>query len=88
MNDCMEKKNCKLWRHGQFEKVCSALDSPGVSLGKNPPPDARVTGLIPGSGRSRGKEMATHSSILAWEIPWTEEPGIQAHGVSEESDTI
>ena len=21
------------------------------------------------------KEMATHSSILAWEIPWTEEPG-------------
>ena len=31
-------------------------------------------GLIPGSGRSPG-EMATHSSILAWEIPWTEEPG-------------
>ena len=24
--------------------------------------------------------MATHSSILAWEIPWTEEPGI--HGVT------
>ena len=22
------------------------------------------------------KEMATHSSILAWKIPWTEEPGI------------
>ena len=22
------------------------------------------------------KEMATHSSILAWEIPWTEEPGL------------
>ena len=22
-----------------------------------------------------GEEMATHSSILAWEIPWTEEPG-------------
>ena len=22
-----------------------------------------------------GKEMATHSSILTWEIPWTEEPG-------------
>ena len=27
------------------------------------------------------KEMATHSSILAWEIPWTEEPG--RHGVSK-----
>ena len=26
------------------------------------------------------KEMATHSSILAWEIPWTEEP--TTHGVS------
>ena len=24
---------------------------------------------------SGGKEMATHSSILAWKIPWTEEPG-------------
>ena len=33
-------------------------------------------GLIPGSGRSPGEgKMATHSSILAWEIPWTEEPG-------------
>ena len=31
--------------------------------------------LIPESGRSPEKEMATHSSILAWEIPWTEEPG-------------
>ena len=28
------------------------------------------------------KEMATHSSILAWEIPWTEEPGgIQSMGL-------
>ena len=30
-------------------------------------------GLIPGSGRSPGEGMAPHSSILAWEIPWTEE---------------
>ena len=28
--------------------------------------------------------MATHSSVLAWEIPWTEEPGgISVHGVSK-----
>ena len=34
-----------------------------------------------------GKEMATHSSILAWRIPWTEEPGgLQSMG-SQESDT-
>jgi len=26
------------------------------------------------------KETATHSSILAWEIPWTEEPGLQSIG--------
>ena len=33
-----------------------------------------------------GKEMATHFSILAWEIPWTEEPGrLQSIG-SLESD--
>ena len=33
------------------------------------------------------KEMATHSSTLAWEIPWTEEPGgLQSMG-SQESDT-
>ena len=29
------------------------------------------------------KEMATHSSILAWRLPWTEEPGgLQVHGVT------
>ena len=33
------------------------------------------------------KEMAIHSSILAWKIPWTEEPGgLQSMG-SQESDT-
>ena len=37
--------------------------------------DARDTGSIPGSGRSSGGGNATHSSILAWRIPWTEEPG-------------
>ena len=30
------------------------------------------------------KEMATHSSILAWKIPWTEEPGrATVHGVTK-----
>ena len=31
-------------------------------------------GLIPWSGRSLEKEIATHSSTLAWKFPWTEEP--------------
>ena len=30
--------------------------------------------------------MATHSSILAWEIPWTKEPSGPVHGVTTESD--
>ena len=29
------------------------------------------------------KEMATHSGILVWRIPWTEEPGATVHGVAE-----
>ena len=42
---------------------------------------------IPGSGRSPGVEMATHSSILAWRIPWTEEPGgLQSMGSQRVGD--
>ena len=38
--------------------------------------DIRDTGSTPRLGKiPLEKEMATHSSILAWEIPWTEEPG-------------
>ena len=37
--------------------------------------DAKGAGSIPGSGRSPGWEVTTHSSILAWRIPWIEEPG-------------
>ena len=33
------------------------------------------------------KEMATHSSVLAWRIPWTEEPGSLQFMGSQESDT-
>ena len=34
------------------------------------------------------KEIATHFSILAWEIPWTKEPDSPGHGVTKESDTM
>jgi len=44
-------------------------------VGKESTCNAGNTGSVPGLGRSSGEEMATHSSILAWEIPWTEEPG-------------
>ena len=47
----------------------------GFPIGKESTCQAGDTSLIPGSGRSPGKEMATHSSILTWEIPQTGEPG-------------
>ena len=37
--------------------------------------DARDVGLIPGSEDPLEEEVATQSDILAWRIPWTEEPG-------------
>ena len=40
--------------------------------------DTQYEGLIPGLGRPLEKGMATHSSILAWRIPWTE---ATVHGV-------
>ena len=45
---------------------------------KNPPAsagDIRDVGLIPGQEDLLEEGMATHSSILAWRIPRTEEPG-------------
>ena len=54
---------------------------PDGSVVKNPPANAGDVGSIPGLGRSLEKEMATHSSFLAREIPWTEEPsGLQSMG--------
>ena len=51
---------------------------PGSSVVKNLP-TIQETGVHTGSFLGREdpleKEMATHDNILAWEIPWTEEPG-------------
>ena len=64
-----------------------------VALSVKNPPTIQETSCNSGDlGSSLGqedpleKEMTTHSSILAWEIPWTEEPGrLQSKG-SKESD--
>ena len=40
-----------------------------------------------GRGDPLEKEVATHSSIFAWRIPWTEEPGRLQSTRSQESDT-
>ena len=56
----------------------------GDSAVKSLPANAGDVGSIPGSGRSLEKEMATHSSILAWRIPWMEKPGgLQSTGVAK-----
>ena len=52
--------------------------SPVVLVVKNLPANAgdiRDSGLIPGGKDPLKEGMTTHSSILAWRIPWTEEPG-------------
>ena len=57
-------------------------DFPGSSDNKESACNAGDPGSIPGLGRSPGGRMATHSSILAWRIPWTEEPGgLQSMGL-------
>ena len=57
---------------------------PGGAVVKNPPADAGDTrDPVQSLGQEDPleKEMATHSSILAWEIPWTENPGrLQSKG--------
>ena len=55
-----------LWFHRCF---------PGDSDGKGSACNERNPGSTPGLGRSLEEEMATCSSVLAWKIPWTEEPG-------------
>ena len=68
---------CQGWREESF---------PGALMLKNPPSsggDIGDAGLTPSLGRSLEKEMATHSSILAWRIPWIGAWWITAHEVSK-----
>ena len=56
---------------------------PGGSDGKESTWNTGDPGSIPGSGGSPG-EGNTHSSVLAWRIPWTEDPGgLQSMGCKE-----
>ena len=48
---------------------------PGGSAGKESACKEGNLGLIPGLGRSPGEQNSYHSSVLAWRIPWMEEPG-------------
>ena len=58
-----------------------------AQLRKNPPAVLEIQVQSPDQEDPMEKKMATHSSILASEIAWTEEPsGLQSMG-SQESDT-
>ena len=67
---------------GFWETLVEVGASQVAPVVKNPLADAgdiRDASSIPGLGRPPGGGMATHSSILAWRIPWTEEPhGLQS----------
>ena len=60
---------------------------PGGSVVKNPPAMQETWVEALGQEDPLEEEMATHSNIFAWEIPWTEEPGgLQSMG-SQKSQT-
>ena len=59
---------------------------PGGSVVKNPPIKAGDAVPSPGQEDPLEKEMATHSSIPALEIPWREEPGrLQSMGLESQT---
>ena len=65
-----------------------SLGFPGGSIVKNLPANVGDTGSIPGWEDPLKKEMATQSSILAWEIPWTENlVGYSPWGLEESERT-
>ena len=66
-----------------FKEAGKEIPLPGWLSSKESACNAGDQGLIPGLGiPAIEKRMATHSSIFAWEIPWTEEPGrLQSTGL-------
>ena len=70
---------CVDWKHFYLRKpltwLCSNCGFPGDSVVKNLPAMGKTWVQSLGQEVSPKKKMATHSSILAWEIPCTEEPG-------------
>ena len=60
---------------------------PGGSVVKNLPAKQETQVQSLGQEDPLEKEMSTHSSILAWEIPWIEEPGRLLSMGSQELDT-
>ena len=73
------RKNC--WRRDRLPTLI-LLGFPGGSAGRESACNVGDLGSIPGLGRSPEEGMVTHSSILAWRTPGTEEPGGAHKGVT------
>ena len=86
---CIVDRHFTVWATNQFYKFKPYfLGFPGGSDGKASAYNAGDPGSIPGSGRSPGKGNGNPHSILAWRIPWTEEPGgLQSRGCKELNTT-
>ena len=70
------------WKSQHLTLVLGTGGFPGGSDGKASACNVGDLGLIPELGKSLEKEMAAHSTILAWKIPWMEEPGrLQSMGL-------
>ena len=70
-----QEAGCHQTPNLQMSWVWTSSLQKGGSVVRNLPINVGDAGLIPGSEDPLEKEMATHSSILAWEILWTEDPG-------------
>ena len=76
------------WDHVLAGGLCQ-MGFSGGSVAKESACNAGDWGSTRGFGRSLEKGMAIHSSILAWRIPWTEEPGeLQSMGLQRGVQSI
>ena len=68
---------CSMWSFfvTSFLHFFQFFDFPGGPDSKASVYNAGDPDSVRGSGRSPGEGKATHSSTLAWKMPWTEEPG-------------
>ena len=75
-------EECAVLHRVILKECLVSMDFPGGSNSKESACNVGDLGSIPGQEEPLEKGMATHSSILAWRIPWTEEPGgLQSMGL-------
>ena len=70
-----ERESCLLVAEKFYLRVRMIEASVVSQMVKNLPAMQETQVWCPGREDPLKKEMATHSSVLAWRIPWTEEPG-------------